>query len=98
MRSGRIITLPTSQDSPAHVYHAKHKHVAGTGVVTTTVKLPKTIHQDGFPTEIFSVFVTPNQPVIASVSNQTRYDFDVTLTAIDGGAIAEGVLAILAVG
>jgi hypothetical protein len=98
MRSGRINTLPTSQDAPAHVYHAKHKHGAGTGSVVTTVKFPKTMHQDGFPTETYVVSVTPSQPAIVSVSNQTKHGFDVTLTAIDGGALAEGVLGVLVIG
>jgi hypothetical protein len=68
MRSGRINILPTSQDAPAHVYHAKHKHAAGTGSVTTSIKLPRTMHVDGMPTDAYVVSVTPSQPAITSVS------------------------------
>jgi hypothetical protein len=98
MRSGRINHLPTSQDAPAHIYHATHKHAAGTGSVTTSVKLPRTMHVDGFPTETYVVSVTPSQPAIVSVSNQTKYGFDATLTSPNGGALAEGTIGVLVIG
>jgi hypothetical protein len=80
------------------MFHHRHKHAAGTGSVTTSIKLPKTMHVDGMPTEFYTVSVTPSQPVTASVSDQDKNGFIVTLTAPNGGAIAEGVLSILAIG
>jgi hypothetical protein len=96
MRAGTINHLTTNQATQAHVFHTTHKH--GAGSVTTSVKLPKTMHQDGFPTETYVVSVTPSQPAIVSVGNQTRYGFDVTLTSPNGGALAEGSFTVLVVG
>jgi hypothetical protein len=98
MRSGHAHTITTNQAHPAHFFHTKHKYGAGNSSVTTTVKFPKSMHVDGFPSDYFSASVTPSQPVIVSISNETRYGFDVTLTAIDGGAIAEGVLSVMVMG
>ena len=89
MQLGKINQLITSKDQSTFVWHhAKHEHGAGTGSVTVTVKLPKTMHVDGFPVETCAVAVTPSQPCAASVSNQTRYGFDVVLSSLDGGALA----------
>jgi hypothetical protein len=99
MLSGRINSLMTSQDAPAYVYHhIRHAHAAGTGSVTTHVKLPTTkSHTNGFPTG-YVVCVTPSQPAVASVSNQTPTGFDVTLTSLDGGALAEGSMMLCVIG
>jgi hypothetical protein len=98
MHAHKINHLPTSQGDPAHMFHTRKEHPAGTGSVVTTVKLPKTMHVDGMPNEAFSISVTPSVPAIVSISNQTRHSFDVTLTSPNGGAIAAGVLSILVVG
>jgi hypothetical protein len=95
----KIHRLTTSQDSPAYVWHtARHAHAAGKGSIVVPVKLPKTMHQDGFPTESFAISVTPSQPCAVSVSDQTRYGFDVTLTSLNGGALAAGSFSVLVVG
>jgi hypothetical protein len=98
MQSHRINHLPTSQGDPAHMFHTTKEHPAGTGNVVTTVKLPKTIHVDGFPVETYAVSVTPSQPCAVSVSNQTRYGFDVTLSSLNGGALAAGTIGVLVIG
>ena len=99
MKSEKINTLTTSQDQPGYIYHrAKNEHGAGTGSVTVAVKLPKTMHVDGFPVESYAVAVTPSQPCAASVANQTRHGFDVTLTALDGGSLAAGQFSCLVIG
>ena len=98
MRSGRINTLQTSQDAPGYIWHhTKHAHAAGSGQVTVTVKLPKTMHVDGFPVD-YAVTVTPDQPCAVSVTNKTRYSFDVTLTSLNGGALAEGSMMLGVIG
>jgi hypothetical protein len=97
MRSGRINNVPTSQDAPAHVYHTKQKHPAGKGSLVASVTLPKTMHVDRFPVG-YVVSVTPSGPAIVSVSNQTKYGFDVTLTSPNGGALSEGSFTVLVVG
>ena len=98
MKSGRINTITTSQDAPAYVWHhTKHAHAAGSGTVTTTVKLPKTMHVDGFPVD-YTVSVTPDQPCAVGVNNKTRYSFDVTLTSLNGGALAEGSMMLCVLG
>jgi hypothetical protein len=98
MRSGRINTLQTSQDAPGYIWHhTKHAHAAGSGSVTVTVKLPKTMHVDGFPVA-YAVAVTPSHPCAASVRNQMRYGFDVVLSSLDGGALAAGVFSVVVVG
>ena len=98
MQSHRINHLPTSQGEPAHMYQTTKEHPAGKGSVTVQVKLPKNMHVDGFPTESYSVSVTPSVPVIVSISNQSRYGFDCTMTSPTGSAIAAGVLSILVIG
>jgi hypothetical protein len=98
MRSGRINTLPTSQDAPAQVYHARHKHEAGTGSVVTSVKLPKTTHVDGSRLKPTSSASHQTNRFIVSVSDQTKYGFTVTLTSRNGGALAEGSFTVLVVG
>jgi hypothetical protein len=74
------------------------EHGAGTGSVTVKVKLPTTMHVDGFPVPSFVISVTPSQPCAVSVGNKSRHVFDVTLSALDGGAIAAGSLDVLVVG
>lgn len=98
MQSHRINHLPCSQGEPAHMYHTTAEHPAGTGSVTVKVKLPTTMHVDGMPKESFVTSVTPSTVCAASVSNKTRYGFDVTLSALDGGAIAAGSLDVLVIG
>ena len=98
MQSHKINHLPTSQGAPAHMFHTSKEHPAGKGNVTVAVKLPKTMHVDGFPVETYAVAVTPSQPCCASVSNQTRHGFDVTLTCLNGGALAKGSFSVLCVG
>jgi hypothetical protein len=61
------------------------------------VKLPKTMHVDGFPVN-YAVSVMPDQPCAVSVTNKTRYGFDVTLTALGGGALAEGSMMLCVIG
>jgi hypothetical protein len=78
--------------------HTSKTHPPGKGSIVVPVKLPKTIHVDGFPVESYVVSVTPSQPVIASINNQTRYGFDCTLTSPNGGAIAAGVLSVICIG
>jgi hypothetical protein len=98
MKSGRINTLTTSQDAPGYIWHhTKHTHAAGSGQVTVTVKLPKTMHVDGFPVD-YTVSVTPDQPCAVSVNNKTRYSFDVTLTSLNGRALAEGSMMLCVIG
>ncbi len=98
MQSHKINHLPTSQGDPAHMFHTTKEHPAGIGSVTVQVKLPKTMHVDGFPTENYVVSLTPSQPCTASISNQTKHSFDVTLTALDGGPLAKGSFTVLVVG
>jgi hypothetical protein len=99
MLSGKINSLVTSQDAPAHVWHhLGHNHATGSGSVTASVTFPKNkAHAGGFPTA-YTVAVTPSQPCAASVTNQTSSGFDVTLTALDGGALAEGSFMLLVLG
>jgi hypothetical protein len=98
MISNRITTLMTSQDQPAYVWqHTKYKHAAGTGSVTTSVRFPKHKTFEGYPTD-YVVAVTPSQPCVVSVSNQTSAGFDVTLSALDGGALAEGSMMLCVIG
>jgi hypothetical protein len=68
---GRISDM---QDQRAYVWHhLGMNHAAGSGSVTTSVKLPTTkAHSNGFPTN-YVVWVTPSQPCVASVSNQTPH-------------------------
>jgi hypothetical protein len=62
MLSRKINTIPTSQDQPCYVWHhLKHNHAAGNGSITVPVKLPKTVHVDGFPVD-YVVAVTASQP------------------------------------
>ena len=99
MQSGKIHRLTTSQDSPAYVWHtARHAHAAGKGTVTVSVKLPRTMYQDGFPVETFAISVTPDQPCAISVNNRTRHSFDVTLTSLNGGALPAGTFSVLVIG
>jgi hypothetical protein len=42
--------------------------------------------------------VTPDQPCAVSVNNKTRYSFDVTLTSLNGGAMAEGSMMLCVIG
>ena len=50
MHSQKIITLTTSQDQPAYVWHHRGlPHAGGSTTVTVNVKLPKTSAHDGFP-------------------------------------------------
>jgi len=57
MRSNFINSLPTSQGAVAHIFHNRHKQGAGTGSITTTIKLPKTMHVVEFPSETYYVSV-----------------------------------------
>jgi hypothetical protein len=98
MQSHRINHLPCSQGEPAHMYHTTKEYPAGTGSVTVKVKLPTTMHVDGMPKEAFVISVTPSAPCAASVSNKSRHGFDVTLSALNGGALAEGAISVLVVG
>jgi hypothetical protein len=74
------------------------EHAGGAGSIVVPIKLAKNMDVDGFPTENYSVAVTPSQPCCASVSNQTRYGFDVTLTSLSGGALAKGSFSVLCAG
>ena len=94
----RINHLPTSRGAPAHMLATTKEHPAGTGGVTVAVKLPKTMHVDGFPVEAFAISVTPDQPCAVSVNNRTRHLFDVTLTSLNGGALTAGSLSVLVIG
>jgi hypothetical protein len=76
-------------------HHTKHTHPAGSGSVT--VKLPKTMHVDGFPVD-YTVSVTPDQPCGVSVTSKSRYSFDVVLSSINGGALVEGSLMLCVIG
>ena len=97
MFSGKIITLPTTQDAPCYVWHhLKHTHAAG-NTVTTTVKLPKTQAHDGFPVR-YHTSVTPSQPCSVHVSNQTAHSFDVTLTSLDAQPLAAGSFSVMVIG
>ena len=98
MQAHKINHLPTTQGAPAHMFHTTKEHGAGKGSVVTTIKLPKTMHVDGFPVETFAISVTPDQPCAVSVNNRTRHSFDVTLSALDGGALKAGTIGVLVVG
>ena len=98
MQLGKINQLITSKDAPAFAWHhTKYTYLAGSGKVTVTVKLPKTMHVDGMPVD-YVVSVTPDQPCAVSVTNKTRHSFDVTLTSLTGGALAEGSMMLLVMG
>jgi hypothetical protein len=98
MQSQKINHLITTQNAPAYIWHhTKHAHPAGSGSVTVAVKLPKTMHIDGMPVD-YVVSVTPDQPCAVSVTNKSRHSFDVTLTSLNGGALAEGSMMLLVVG
>ena len=98
MQSHRINHLPTTQGESAFLFQSMKEHDVGKGSIVVPVKLPKNMHVDGFPVESYSVAVTPSQPCCASVSNQTRYGFDVTLTSLNGGSLAKGSFTVLVVG
>ena len=55
------------------------------------------MHVDGFPVD-YAVSVTPDQPCAVSVTNKSRYSFDVTLTSLNGGALAEGSMMLCVIG
>ena len=83
--------------APCYVWHTlRHSHAAGT-TVTVPVKLPKTTHVDGFPVD-YVACVTQSQPCAVSVTNQTRYGFDVTLTSSDAQPLAKGTFGVVVVG
>lgn len=98
MLAHRINHLPTTQGEAAHIFHTTKEHLAGTGSVTTHVKLPVNMHNDGMPKDTYVISVTPSQPCAASVTNKTRHGFDVTLSALDGGGLAAGVIDVLVIG
>ena len=66
--------------------------------MTAHVKLPKTMHVDGFPKEDFHVSVMPSQPCAVSVSNKNRYRFDVILTSLDATPLVEGQFSVMVIG
>jgi hypothetical protein len=97
MHKGKVVTLSTSQDAPGYIWtHTKHAHAAGT-TVTVPVKLPKSIHVDGFPVDYVAI-VTPSQPCATSVSDQTRHGFTVTLTSLDAQPLAAGTFGVVCIG
>jgi hypothetical protein len=55
MQAGSINHLTTNHAKPVYIWHSPAiKHGAGASVAVT-VKLPKTMHVDGFPSETYSV-------------------------------------------
>jgi hypothetical protein len=62
------------------------------------VKMPKTLHVDGFPVVNFHVSVTPNQPCAVSVTNKDRYGFDVVLTSLDATPLVKGSFSVMVIG
>jgi hypothetical protein len=98
MQVGKINELITSKDPRGYIWHhTRHTHPAGSGSVTVTVKLPKTMHVDGFPADYVAI-VTPSQPCAASVTDQTRYGFTVTLTSLDAQPLAAGTFGVVCIG
>ena len=83
MHSAKIVTLPTTQDQPAYVWHHRGHEHAGGNTVVPHVKLPKTLHVDGWPLADYHVSVTSSQPCAVSVVNKDKYGFDVVLTSLD---------------
>jgi hypothetical protein len=98
MLSNKIITLPTNQGESAFMWHHRgHEHKGG-NTVTVRVKLPKTLHVDGFPLAGYHVSVTPSQPCAVSVTNKDRYGFDVALTSLDAQPLAAGSFSVMCIG
>ena len=98
MHTQKVITLSTSQDQPAYVWHHRGHEHAGGNTVTVRVKMPKTMAHDGFPLENFHVSVTPSQACSVHVTNKDRSGFDVTLTSLDAQPLAAGSFSVMVIG
>ena len=98
MLANKVITIPTSQDSPCHVWHHRgHEHDGGK-TVTTHIEFKKTAaHSGGFPSNSYHVSVTPSQPCAVSVTNKSQHGFEVTLTSLDGKPLSQGEISMMVI-